>query len=100
MWDYVGIVRSNKRLERANLRIDILLKEVNEYYTTYHLNNDLLELRNLSQIAQMIITSAKRRTESRGLHYSLDFPYKSPQKIDTILTPTKFNPKHAINFYE
>jgi L-aspartate oxidase len=100
MWDYVGIVRSNKRLERANLRIDLLLKEVNEYYTTYHLNNDLLELRNLSQIAQMIITSAKRRTESRGLHYSLDFPYKSPQKIDTILTPTKFNPKHAINFYE
>ncbi len=100
MWDYVGIVRSNKRLDRANQRIALLLKEVKEYYATYQLNNDLLELRNLTQIAQMIITSAERRTESRGLHYSIDYPYKAAQVVDTILTPAQFNPNNAINFYE
>ncbi len=100
MWNYVGIVRSNKRLAQASQRIAILQKEVQEYYSHYKINSDLLELRNLTQIAQMIIKSAERRTESRGLHYSIDYPYKSEQATDTLLTPAKFTYQTAVNFYE
>jgi len=74
MWDYVGIVRSNKRLERAMRRINLLEQEIDEYYSNFKVSNNMLELRNLVCIAQLIVSCAMQRKESRGLHYNLDYP--------------------------
>jgi L-aspartate oxidase len=87
MWDYVGIVRTNKRLERALNRIKLLSEEINEYYSNFHVSNDLIELRNLVQTAELIVRSALLRKESRGLHYSRDFPNTLPEAKETVLDP-------------
>ncbi|MBN8474743.1 MAG: L-aspartate oxidase [Sulfuritalea sp.] len=87
MWDYVGIVRTNKRLERALNRIRLLEKEIDEYYANYRVGNDLIELRNLVLTAHLIVKSALRRHESRGLHFSLDYPETLPRALETVLHP-------------
>nr|WP_315237832.1 L-aspartate oxidase [uncultured Limnohabitans sp.] len=88
MWDYVGIVRTNKRLERAAHRIALLQQEIDEYYSAFHVTRDLLELRNLVQVADLIVRSAQARHESRGLHFSRDYPAQLPQAVNTVLTPS------------
>jgi len=91
MWDYVGIVRTTKRLERAKRRIDLLKQEIQEYYAAFRINNDLLELRNLVCVADLIIRCALLRQESRGLHFTLNYPHLSQHKPeDTVLTPINF----------
>lgn len=85
MWDYVGIVRTNKRLERALHRIELLKKEVAEYYANFKVSRNLLELRNLLVVAEIIVKSAQARHESRGLHYNLDYPQTNETAVPTIL---------------
>jgi L-aspartate oxidase len=85
MWDYVGIVRTDKRLERARRRIQNLRNEIREYYLDYLVTPDVLELRNLATIAELVIRCARRRKESRGLHYTLDYPDMLPQAEDTVI---------------
>ena len=87
MWDYVGIVRTDKRLERAAHRITLLKREIDEYYGAFHVTRDLLELRNLVQVADLIVMSALLRQESRGLHYSRDHPHTLPEARPTVLAP-------------
>ena len=90
MWNYVGIVRTNKRLFRALHRINMLRDEVNEFYTNFKITNNLIELRNLLQVSELIVESALLRKESRGLHFSRDFPKTIKNKKITILKPTNF----------
>jgi len=87
MWDYVGIVRTNKRLQRAQNRIELLQQEIRWYYSRYRVSRNLLELRNLALVAELIIQSAMTRKESRGLHYTLDYPNKLPSPVNTVLVP-------------
>ena len=87
MWNYVGIVRTTKRLERAAHRIKLLSEEVAEYYGAFRVTTDLIELRNLLQSAELIVRSALARKESRGLHYTLDYPETDGEAKDTVLVP-------------
>ncbi|TCQ09446.1 L-aspartate oxidase [Sphingomonas sp. PP-CC-3A-396] len=87
MWNYVGIVRTTKRLERAQHRIKLLNEEVAEYYQHFRVTPDLIELRNLLQTAELIVRSALHRHESRGLHFTLDYPETLPDAVDTVLVP-------------
>ena len=87
MWNFVGIVRTTKRLERAKHRIDLLRQEVADYYKHFRVTPDLIELRNLVEVADLIVRSALSRHESRGLHYTLDYPETLPDAVDTVLVP-------------
>jgi len=89
MWNYVGIVRTTKRLERAQHRIRLLKEEIDEYYANFRISNNLLELRNLVDVASLIVNSALTRRESRGLHFSRDFPDTLPKAIPTVMAPQR-----------
>lgn len=91
MWDYVGIVRTNKRLERALRRIQLLEQEIDEYYANFKVSNNLLELRNLVTVAELIVRCAMQRKESRGLHYNIDYPEQLDAPAPTVLAPSSRN---------
>ncbi|MGE8558923.1 MULTISPECIES: L-aspartate oxidase [unclassified Acinetobacter] len=90
MWNYVGIVRTTKRLQRALHRIEMLKREITEYYQDYQVSKNLIELRNLVLVSEMIVRCAMERKESRGLHYTLDYPELGPELRKTVLTPPNF----------
>ena len=90
MWNYVGIVRTTKRLQRALHRIEMLKREITEYYQDYQVSKNLIELRNLVLVSEMIVRCAMERKESRGLHFTLDYPDLAPELRKTVLTPPDF----------
>ena len=90
MWDYMGIVRTDKRLERALRRIELLKQETFEYYSNFRVSNNLIELRNLLQVAELMVRCAMQRKESRGLHYTLDYPDQLENSGPTILDPKDY----------
>lgn len=89
MWNYVGIVRNHKRMHRAQARLALMRQEIEEHYQNYQISPDFIELRNLAQVAELILTSALARKESRGLHYTPDYPETLPEAADTILTSSE-----------
>lgn len=95
MWNYVGIVRTTKRLQRALHRIEMLKREITEYYQDYRVSKNLIELRNLVLVSEMIVRCAMERKESRGLHYTLDYPELEQQLKKTVLTPPNFEVKQV-----
>jgi len=95
MWNYVGIVRTTKRLERARHRIALLQQEIEEFYGKFRVTNDLIELRNLVLTAELIVRCAMERHESRGLHFSRDYPDLLAQARDTVLNPEPAAPARA-----
>ena len=102
MWDYVGIVRTDKRLQRARNRIELLKQEIHDYYSNYRVSNDLLELRNLVTVSDLIIQCAQLRKESRGLHFTLNYPHLCKACTDSILTPHNaplFTARKSRDFY-
>ena len=96
MWDYVGIVRTSRRLEQAARRISLLESEVAGYYARFQITRPLLELRNLARVASLMVECAAGRTESRGLHFNSDHPQQSSQARDSVLIPPNFNPETAL----
>jgi len=94
MWNYVGIVRTDKRLARAERRLDNLVGEIQEYYWGYLVTRDIVELRNLADVARLIVACAQERKESRGLHYTLSWPGADPSSVrDTVLVRGKPAPE-------
>jgi L-aspartate oxidase len=87
MWDLVGIVRSDERLALAAARLDALKREIGDYYARHRIDNDLLELRNVAEVASLIVRSAQLRNESRGLHFNRDHPELADRAADTVISP-------------
>lgn len=92
MWNYVGIVRTQKRMQRAQARLDLMRQEIEEHYRQYRVSPDFIELRNLALVADLILRSALSRPESRGLHYTPDYPDMLPTALNTMLTPDNHTP--------
>ena len=97
MWNYVGIVRTDERLLKAKIRVSMYKKEIEECFSKNVISSDLIELRNLVYIAEIIVTSALSRKESRGLHYNLDYPNTNKKALDTIINT---NIKNDIKLYQ